>query len=235
MTTVKRKTTKTGAKKVRRKIKMDRTVLIFLICLALIMIPILIFGWVLLSASLDTGKPILGDRYKGDLDPAIKKADISSVESAVKGVSGVESVDVELAAGTLRVYADIEDSANGDAVKSRCADIYSSVSSVLDPNIYFTQSDGKKMYDLEIHVYNLAKNRESEEFAYAIETKNSSMEEPIIQLVSEPVNAELAQQLRDAVEQRNNPTPTPEETTEITLGSEDVEEVQQTQEESGEE
>jgi DNA-binding GntR family transcriptional regulator len=37
-------------------------------------------------------------------------------------------------------------------------------------------------------------------------------------------NAELAQQLRDAVEQRNNPTPTPEETDEMTVGGEDTEE-----------
>ena len=223
MTTTKKKK-KTTNTKTRKRRKGNRTAVIFWVCLALILIPAGIFGWVLISAAMDTGKPVVGDRFKDDLNPAITKDQLSDIKNGVKNVTGVESVDVQLASGTLRVYADIEDSAGGDSVKARCSDVYSVVTSVLDPAVYFSQHDNMKMYDLEVHVYNLSDDRDSDAFAYAIETKTSYMAEPQTQLVSEPVNAELAQQLRDAVEQRNNPTPTPEETDEMTVGGEDTEE-----------
>ena len=49
------------------------------------------------------------------------------------------------------------------------------------------------------------------------------MDEPIAQVVSEPINAELAQQLRDDVEARKNPTPTPTAETEIQVSGEEME------------
>ena len=223
MTTTKKKK-KTTNTKTRKRRKGNRTAVIFWVCLALILIPAGIFGWVLISAAMDTGKPVVGDRFKDDLNPAITKDQLADIKNDVKNVTGVESVDVQLASGTLRVYADIEDSASSDTVVARCSEVYNAVASVLDPAVYFSQHDNMKMYDVEVHVYNLAKDRDSDAFAYAIETKTSYMAEPVTQLVSEPVNAELAQQLRDAVEQRNNPTPTPEETDEMTVGGEDTEE-----------
>jgi hypothetical protein len=80
------------------------------------------------------------------------------------------------------------------------------------------------MYDMEIHVYNTDENTESDSFVYVIETKTSNMASPKRQLVSEPIDAELAQQLRDDVEARLNPTPTPdtEEGGEINVGGEDL-------------
>ncbi|MBO7704009.1 MAG: hypothetical protein J6S26_06170 [Solobacterium sp.] len=196
----------------------------FWIALVLFLIPFIVLGVILVSAAMDTGKPILGDRYKDDLDPAITSSDLSQVESAVKSVGGVESVFTNLATGTLRVYADISDGADADSAKNTAQQVYSAVTSVLNPSTYFSQGSGKKMYDLEVHVYN--QNRDTENnFVYVIETKTSSMEEPIIQLVSEPNDPELAESLRLAVENRNNPTPTPEGTDEITVGEGDVEQL----------
>ena len=80
------------------------------------------------------------------------------------------------------------------------------------------------MYDLEVHVFNQNKDTENN-FVYVIETKTSSMEAPVIQLVSEPIDAELAESLRQAVENRNNPTPTPAENDEMTVGEGDVEQL----------
>ena len=96
-----------------------------------------------------------------------------------------------------------------DTANSVADQIYSSVTSTLDPAVYFTQHDNEKMYDLEIHVYNYAdsKDRDSDSFVYVIDTKTSSMDAPAKQTMSEPLNAELAQQLRQAVEDRNNPQP----------------------------
>ena len=80
------------------------------------------------------------------------------------------------------------------------------------------------MYDLEVHVFNQNKDTENN-FVYVIETKTSSMEAPIVQLVSEPIDAELAESLRQDVENRNNPTPTPAETDEMTVGEGEVEQL----------
>lgn len=223
------------AKKSKRsKKKSRRTAIIFWVCLILILTPFMVLGWILLSAWLDTGSPILGERYEGDLDPAITKNDLDSIRSSVRLIPEVEDVELELATATLRVYADVDDNANAETEKVTASAIYQAVTSVLNADLYFTQTETKKMYDLEIHVYNLAKNRDAEEFAYVIETKTSSMAEPIQNVVSEPIDAALAQQLRDNVENRNNPTPTPDESNEITVGGEEIEPVQEetTQEES---
>ncbi len=207
------------AKKTKKSRKKNRrTAIIFWTCLVLILTPFLVLGWILLSAWLDTGSPILGERYDGDLNPAITRSDLDSIASSVRSMPEVESVDVELATATLRVYADVDDNMTAEAERVTADAIYQAVASVLDPSVYFTQTESKKMYDLEIHVYNLSKNRDSEEFAYVIETRTSSMTEPVVNIVSEPIDAALAQQLRDNVENRGKPTPTPDETGEITVG-----------------
>jgi hypothetical protein len=178
------------------------------VALILFLAPFLVLGYIILSAAMDTGKPIVGNRYNGDHNPEITKSQLSSVESNVKSISGVEKAMVNLATGTLRVYADINDSASAETAESMASSVYGAVTSVLDEGTYFTQNNGKKMYDLEVHVYNQDKNTDSN-FVYVIETKTSSMDAPIVQLVSEPIDAELAESLRQAVENRNNPTPTP--------------------------
>lgn len=76
--------------------------MILIVGLVLIAIPCAILGWILISASMDTGKPINGDRFKGDLDPAITKDQLSEIESRIKAENQVEKVTVELTTATLR-------------------------------------------------------------------------------------------------------------------------------------
>lgn len=213
------KKVKKTSKKSKRKL--DRTSKIILIGGSVILIPFIIFGLILLSATFNTGKPIFGDRFKGDLDPAITKANISDLESKVKSESGVDKVDIELSSATLRVYVDVTDSTSEEEAQRIADATYEKVISVLPAGSYFTSNSGKKMYDLEIHVYNLDKDRESDSYVYVIKTKNSTMESPINQVVSKPIDAELAQELRDDVENRKNPTPTPNEDEMTVGGSED--------------
>ncbi|MCR5795464.1 MAG: hypothetical protein K6G61_09025 [Solobacterium sp.] len=225
--------------KKQKKRNSHLTGVIFWICLILIVTPCAVLGWILFSSAQDTGNPVFGNRYDGDLNPAIQKEQLSQIESSVSSIGGVEKVSVVMPTATLRVYADISDSADSESAKNTANEIYSKVASVLDPKVYFTQGDGKKMYDLEIHVYNLTDNRESDSFVYVIETKTSSMDEPIQQLVSEPIDADLAQRLRDAVIERETATPTPEavEGGEVEIGGEDLptEEEMNEQGENGEE
>ena len=136
------------------------------------------------------------------LVPGITKEQMTEIENAVASLGDVENSSVQMVTATMRVYADVPDDWGVDAVRAKADEIYSTVTSILDPAVYFTQTDGRKMYDIEIHVYNLAADRESDAFVYVIENKTSSMGSPIASVVSEPLDAELAQRLRDDVEAR---------------------------------
>ena len=206
--------------KVRRR--EIRTLVIFWICFILLLIPTAFMAWMLISAALDTGAPIIGDRYKGDLEPAITKNDLDTIASNTKNLSGVEDSFINLATATLRVYADIDDNANVDTAKSTATRIFNEVTNVLTPSVYFTQSDGKKMYDLEIHVFTSNDREKASNFVYVIETKTSSMEQPIQQVVSEPLDASLAQRLRDEMNGVSTELDQIDEEGEISLSGETI-------------
>lgn len=187
-----------------KKRRSSRTVVVFWICLALLIIPFAVLGWVILSSAQNTHKPVIGNRYEGDLDPAITSEQMTNVKTKSEGVEGVQSVDVEMTTATLRVYADINDDATSETATATADSIYKAVAEVLDPTVYFTKTDSKKMYDLEIHVYTTGERteKEGENFVYVVETKTSSMETPASQVVSTAKDPELAQQLRDDVTAR---------------------------------
>ena len=193
-------TTKATRKKRRRGYA---TAVIFWICLLLILAPFGVLGWILFSSSMDSNAPVLGNRYKGDLDPAITSNQLEEVRAAVAAVPEVQSVDIQMATATLRVYADVKDDADGIFCTLKSEEIYNTIKPILDPNVYFTQHDGKKMYDIEVHVYNHPRDMEAEisedTFVYVIRVKNSSMPEAKPQVVSSPRNRALAEKLRQNV------------------------------------
>lgn len=191
-----------SVKRVSRPKSRAGTITLFWICVALILAPFAVMGYILYTSSRDSSKPVFGSRYAGDLDPAITTEQIGQISEAVKGIEGVESGNATMTTATLRIYADVKDDANADYAKAKADEIYTAVSAVLNPDVYFTQADGKKMYDLEIHVYNLAENRDSDAFVYVIEEKNSAMKKPKKQVVSEPKNAKLAERLRKEAAER---------------------------------
>lgn len=211
---------------VRKRSRRRRRNPVFWIALILFAAPFLVLGWFLLSAALDKGSPILGERYKNDLNPAITKADLTNIEEQAAKVDGVIKAETRLATGTLRLYANISENSTEEQADAMADQLYSVVTGVLDPAVYFSQHDQEKMYDLEIHVYNQKDpaKQDGDSFVYVIDTKTSSMDAPVKQTVSKPVNAELAQQLRQAVEDRKNPTPSPSTSSnEMTLGQGDTE------------
>ena len=195
------KNIKVSKKKHGKKTSSHWTAVVFWICLILILLPVGVLGWILISSSMDTGKPIFGNRYEGDLDPAITEKDMDEVGDAVKAVEGVDDSFVTMTSATLRVYADIADDANADTANAVADQIYAAVSSVLDPSVYFTRTDSMKMYDLEIHVYTIPErtDAEGENFVYVIDTKTSNMSEPEKQTVSVAKDQAVADQLRQDV------------------------------------
>ena len=176
--------------------------IVFTVCLILILAPAIYFGWMLASTYMDSHSPVLGNRYENDLNPAITKDQLKQVDDAVGAIEGVTGHSVHLATATLRVYIDLPDDTTYDVVQAVSEKAYAAVTSVLDPNVYFSQANDMKMYDLEIHTSNIPDGREAEYFVYGIYTKTSAMSAPLYQLVSYPKNPEIAQALRDAVEAR---------------------------------
>ena len=185
-----------------RKPRLKLVHIVFTVCLILILAPAIYFGWMLASTYMDSHSPVLGSRYENDLNPAITKDQLKQVDEAVGKLDGVTGHSVHLATGTLRVYIDLADDATYDVVQSVSESAYAAVTGILDPNVYFSQGNDMKMYDLEIHTSNMKDGRDKDNFIYGIFTKTSAMSAPQYQLVSSPKNAEVAQSLRDAVTAR---------------------------------
>lgn len=192
---------KETARQIKKKRKTHSTGIIFTVCLILVLAPFVVMGWILFSSSMDTGTPVLGNRYEGDLDPAITKSQLSKVESAVKALGNQDDAFVTMKTATLRVYVDIADDANEETANAKADEVYNTVASILDPAVYFTKTDSKKMYDMEIHVYTIPErtDAEGENFVYVIDTKTSNMSEPAKQTVSVAKDQAVADKLRQDV------------------------------------
>lgn len=209
-------------KKAKKKGRMDAASWIIIIGLLIIAVPCAAFLYILLSAQAATGTAISGDRFTGDLDPAITETQMANVVTSVETIEGVESAEVILKSATIRVYVDTLDEMTPEVAEGIANQAYEKLTAECDPSVYFTQTASKKMYDIEVHAYNLTENRDSEEFVYVILSKSSSMEAPIARLVSEPLDPELAAQLLEKLDRKLNPEKYETNSDEITVGEGEI-------------
>lgn len=179
-------------KQVKGKKKVSKGALVLIISLIIILIPCLIFGGILISAALESGKPVDGNRFKGDLNPAITSSNTSSIKNSIEALSGVEKCDIELTSAQYRVNVDTVDTLTDKQIEDLCVDIYNIVNKELPMATYFTASSSEKMYDLAVNVY----NKIDDDNIYYILTKNSKMDTYSVQCVSSAVDEELASDLR---------------------------------------
>lgn len=179
-------------KQVKGKKKLSKGALVLIISLIIILIPCLIFGGILISAALESGKPVDGNRFKGDLNPAITSSNTSSIKNSIEALSGVEKCDIELTSAQYRVNVDTVDTLADKQIEDLCVDIYNIVNKELPMATYFTASSSEKMYDLAVNVY----NKIDDDNIYYILTKNSKMDTYSVQCVSSAVDEELASDLR---------------------------------------
>ena len=208
--------------KEKKKGRMDAASWIIIVGLLIIAIPCAAFLYILLSAQAATGTAISGDRFTGDLDPAIGETQMANVVTSVETIEGVESAEVILKSATVRVYVDTLDEMTPEVAEGIANQAYEKLTAECDPSVYFTQTASKKMYDIEVHAYNLTENRDSEEFVYVILSKSSSMEAPIARLVSEPLDPELAAQLLEKLDRKLNPEKYETNSDEITVGEGEI-------------
>lgn len=179
-------------KQVKGKKKLSKGALVLIISLIIILIPCLIFGGILISAALESGKPVDGNRFKGDLNPAITSSNTSSIKNSIESLSGVEKCDIELTSAQYRVNVDTVNTLTDKQIEDLCVDIYNIVNKELPMATYFTASSSEKMYDLAVNVY----NKIDDDNIYYILTKNSKMDTYSVQCVSSAVDEELASDLR---------------------------------------
>lgn len=179
-------------KQVKGKKKLSKGALVLIISLIIILIPCLIFGGILISAALESGKPVDGNRFKGDLNPAITSSNTISIKNSIEALSGVEKCDIELTSAQYRVNVDTVDTLTDKQIEDLCVDIYNIVNKELPMATYFTASSSEKMYDLAVNVY----NKIDDDNIYYILTKNSKMDTYSVQCVSSAVDEELASDLR---------------------------------------
>lgn len=175
--------------------KLTKAQLVLVIGLVIILIPCIIFGVILLKAAVQSGSPVEGSRFKNDLDPAITSSDTSSLTSEIKAMSDVEDCEIVLKSAQYRINVDTVDSLDSEDIEELAVEIYDKVNSKLPVSTYFTSTSTEKMYDLAINVYNVV-DSDNDSMVYYILTKNSKMDDYSLQCVSEPVDEDLAAELR---------------------------------------
>lgn len=199
---------KENKQKIKKGKKLSKPAIVLIVGLCIILIPLTVFGGILLKAQLQTGKPIFGDRFVGDLDPAITNQQMTDIENEIKQLKDVEGVTVVMTSAQLRINIDTKDTMTAKEMDLLLDDAYIIVNKKLPISTYFTSTDSKRMYDLAINAYNFI-DRDDESMVYVILTKNAMMDNWEKQVLSEPLDSELASELRgENVEVE--PTETPE-------------------------
>ena len=183
-------------KKARRRL--SRSALVLLVGIFIIAIPVVIFLSILGISALQTGTPREGSRFDGDLNPAITDKMVESLKDDLSSIGSVESVEIRLAQGQLRIYIDVADSATEEQVDSILTTAYNKVNSALPIATYFTSKDNAKMYDLNINVFTKAEASDigaADSRQYKLLHKNSAEETYGIEDLAHPKNPDLAAEL----------------------------------------
>ncbi len=182
------------AKKTSNPAKLKKPHVILWLGIIVLLIPCIALGAVLLNSLEDSTKPVVVDRFNNELNPAITENDLSSIKGALN-YENVDKLEVNLISATLRVMINTADNMQEGDLLWILNDAAEKVTAILPVETYFTNKDGMKMYDLEIHVYNTTKGSEETPQIYYTKTKNAASEEWVVDNFSTAKNGELAQNI----------------------------------------
>lgn len=170
------------------------------IATAVILIPTILVGVVVMTSTENSGTPVVGSRFsETDLNPAITDDQITQIEAAMKELDYAESVEVNLKSATLRINIDLDDivdEVDEELVKKLASQAYDKVDAILPVETYFTQQSDAKMYDLSINVYNYSSFDEEhteDHWIYVCLTKTSASEKSVVDVLSVPRDEETAE------------------------------------------
>ena len=190
--------TKKEKKEKKEKKRLSRSAIVLIVGLIIIAIPVCIFLGILGVSYLQTGTPREGSRFDGDLEPAITEENLSSIKDKLSQLSSVEEIEVVLSEGQLRIFIDTEDTLSEAQVDSLLTSAYNTVNGELPISIYFTATESKKMYDLQINVYTSPEASEIDAASsrqYKLLHKNSAEETYGIDDLAHPKDPALAAEL----------------------------------------
>ena len=187
-----------SVKQPRKRKKLSKSALVLIVGLCIIAIPIIIFLAILGISALQTGSPREGSRFDNDLEPTISSSDVSALQEDLKTLSSVDEVEVILSQGQLKIYIDTNDNLSEEQVDTIVTNAYNKVNSKLPINTYFTASESKKMYDLQINVYTVAEASPigaENSRQYKLLHKNSTETQYSIDDMAHPKDPNLAAEL----------------------------------------
>ena len=193
----------------KEKKRLSRSALVLIVGLIIIAIPVCIFLGILGVSALQTGTPREGSRFDNDLDPTITDEQISNLQTKLSAISSVENLEIVLKQGQLRIFIDTADTLSEEQVDSIVTSAYNAVNGELPISKYFTATESKKMYDLQINVYTTAEALPigTDGRQYKLLHKNSAEETYGIDDLAHPKDPALAAELEGL-------TPSEGETTE---------------------
>ncbi|MCF0259811.1 MAG: hypothetical protein HUJ54_08125 [Erysipelotrichaceae bacterium] len=193
--------TDTPVKKVRKpkKQKVKQGHKLVWLTLIIILVPVLIVGFELYSSAQSSNKPVIGSRFKEtDLKPTISEEALNGIQGELMNIDGVESATVNLKSATLRIHLNFRDDLPTDHLINGAEVAYGIVNNYLPIETYFTNAEGVKNYDLEIDAYNYqVDDAHPAEGQIFIKIVKNGAGQKVVENLTEPRNAELAQQVKE--------------------------------------
>jgi len=174
--------------------------------IAFVLIPSLVIGVILLQSSLQTGSVITGNRFNNDLQPEITNDLVGLTEEAINSLSDVTVNEINLKAATLRITVTIPSGMDEKIKLNLVQTIMEKVNGVVPFDDYFTATDTKKMYDLEVNIIDQVGDTHT---TFIQVVKNANMDTFSVQDLLVPVNPTLAQELIDKLNAKKNSTEIP--------------------------
>ena len=178
--------------KKKKVLKLNFSNIVFALGILFILIPTTVIGVILLQSSMQTGNVIAGNRFANDLNPAITEDLQNLGKEAMQSVSGVEVVEMNLKAATLRLTVNLPSGKDEANYMSLIESSLSKLNEAIPFDTYFNDTDSMKMYDLEVNYVDALDNTKS---IYYQVIKNANMETWRVQNLLVPVNPELAAEL----------------------------------------
>ena len=138
MSDLKTKPKKKEKKNETNKKGLSKQAITLIVGFLILLIPVVVFGGVILSAYLANRNPVIGSRFAGDLDPAISSGQMETIEANISKMSDVEKCDVQLTTSQLRINVDLINSVSKERLEEVVDEVYEQVNNVCNINTYFS-------------------------------------------------------------------------------------------------
>lgn len=193
----KTRNTKTQQQPTKKKKKKDWSFYVIIISLIIIAIPSSFLGYHIIQARLQTGQPLFGNRFKGDLSHKILPENLEVLTTNTNANENVQSVSYTITAATLRANVLVKPEVDKNAYPALADSVYEIILAELPLETYFKQTDIEKMYDVEINLYNTLSPTDENPFIFYLLSKSSASDEVKKQFMSESSHPDFIQELID--------------------------------------